>query len=259
MSWADQAAEEFAGEFVKFKDGVKRKIVFSDPPEYREFKAKDGKTKPSFDFVVSADGEEKTLSVTSKRLMEILLSENKDAKEDASEEDEDDWYLRDKSYWITAVGEGFDRQWRFKEITTLATTKKKKPVEEPEEPEEEPEEVKKPAKKASPPPKAKEEKEEVKKDAGTRGEKKTGTDLLLAISAKIKMGEKWLPFKLAELIDAASVEEVRDGLTALGYEESNEVEKKSKMPLWKPKTGFTAAGLPSKEELEAAEREEAGS
>lgn len=258
MSWATQAEEEFAGEFVKFKDGVRRKIIFSDPPEYREFKAKDGKTKPSFDFVVSADGEEKTLSVTSKRLMEILLSENKDAKQDADVEDEDDWYLRDKAYWITAVGEGFDRQWRFKEITTLATSHKKKPVEEPEEEEEEPEEVAKPAKKAKPTPKAKEEKEEVSKDAVPKGAKKTGTDLLLAISAKIKLGEKWLPFKLAEVIDAASVEEVRDGLTALGYEESTELEKKSKMALWKPKAGFHGDNLPTKESLEAAEREAAG-
>lgn len=259
MSWADRAEEEFAGEFVKFKDGVRRKIIFSDPPEYREFKAKDGKTKPSFDFVVNVDGEEKTLSVTSKRLMEILLSENKDAKQDAYVEDEDDWYLRDKAYWITAVGEGFDRQWRFKEITTLSTTKKKKPVEEPEEEEEEPEEVKKPAKKASPPPKAKKEKEETQKDAGPKGRLESGTELLLAISAQIRDGPGIVPFKLAEKINAASVEEVRDGLTALGYKESDKTDGKTKMPIWKPGPGWQPADLPTGETLEAADREEAGS
>jgi hypothetical protein len=258
MSWADQAAEEFAGEYVKFKDGVRRKIIFSDPPEYREFKAKDGKSKPSFDFMVNVDGEDKTMSVTSKRLMDLLLSENKDARENADCKDEDDWYLRGKAYWVTAVGEGFDRQWRFKEIPTVSSVPKKKKVEEPEEEEEEAEEVKPRAKKASPPQKATKEKEAPAGNAGAKGAKKTGTDLLLAISARIKLGEQWIPFKLAELIDAASVEEVRDGLAALGYEESTEVDKKSKLPVWKPRKGFSLTDLPSKEELEAAEREEAG-
>jgi len=120
-----------SSDYIKFKDGQKQRITFLDAPEVGEFTGKDGKTKPSFDFPVEVDGEEKTWSITSKKLLDLIL------------EEDDDNPIEGRTFDITCKGEGFDRRYRMKEVPGVQSYGKKKKAEPEEEEEGEEEEDKK--------------------------------------------------------------------------------------------------------------------
>jgi len=133
--WRKAARETVeSSDYIKFKDGQKQRITFLDAPEVGEFTGKDGKTKPSFDFPVEVDGEEKTWSVTSKKLLDLIL------------EEDDDNPIEGRTFDISCKGEGFDRRYRMKEVPGVQSYGKKKkaePEEEEEGEEEEDEKVQK--------------------------------------------------------------------------------------------------------------------
>ena len=128
-NWAQKAKEVAeSSDYIKFKDGQKIRITFLDEPEVGEFTGKDGKTKPSFDFPVEVEGQEKTWSITSKKLLDLVLEEH---------EEQD---IIGRTFDISCKGEGFDRRYRMKEVPGVQSYGKKKaakPKEEEEEAEEE--------------------------------------------------------------------------------------------------------------------------
>lgn len=95
-----QDAEEGSGEFLKFKNGTEYVALFVSGPKPHSFEAADGKTVKGWEWQVEVDGEEKTLSVTSKRLLRALAAED------------DDDPIIGRYIKIRALGDGMDRQWR---------------------------------------------------------------------------------------------------------------------------------------------------
>jgi hypothetical protein len=134
-SWKDDA-NEAGGDFLKFKDGTEYVLYFVSGPKPHSFEAQDGKTVKGWEWQVELDGETKTLSVTSKRLLRVL-----------SEEDDDE-ELIGRSVKIKALGDGMARQWRVVPANTRKRMKQEAVVEEEEdeEPEEKPKSVPKKAK-----------------------------------------------------------------------------------------------------------------
>lgn len=134
--WKKEAVS--GGQYLKFESGTKLVVHFISGPEPHEFEARDGKTVRGWEWVVDVDGEQKVLSVTSKRLLAIL----------ADEDDEEE--LNGRSLQITALGDGMNRQWRVRP----ANTRKLQRQDEFEDDEEEEEEEPKPktTKKAKPEP-----------------------------------------------------------------------------------------------------------
>jgi hypothetical protein len=98
LSWANRAEVSFSGKFLKFKDGTEYIVKFLKDPTERNFSL-GGQEKLSYEFPVSIDGVGKTLSVTSKRLMNKLISEDKKAP------------LVGRTLRIRALGDGTARDW----------------------------------------------------------------------------------------------------------------------------------------------------
>jgi hypothetical protein len=108
--WVEEYEEDQASrsKFVKNKPGVPVETEFlSNEPEKKEF-TKDGKTITSWNFPVkvmeSGKQREKTLSVTSSRLMRLIIEEARKAP------------LQGRTFIITAIGDGLQRMWTIAEV-----------------------------------------------------------------------------------------------------------------------------------------------
>ena len=100
----DEMKDKLGPEFVVFEPGVPIVISFLDWPIRDQFVTDEGARVECHNFDVIVDGEEKLLSVSSKRLLRILyplLEEN---------------VLVGHTFEITAIGEGFSRRWTVKEV-----------------------------------------------------------------------------------------------------------------------------------------------
>lgn len=98
LSWANKAAVSFSGQFLKFKDGTEYVVKFLKEPTERKFSL-GGQEKLSYEFPVSVNDIEKTLSVSSCRLMNKLIAEEKRAS------------LVGRTFSIRAIGSGTARDW----------------------------------------------------------------------------------------------------------------------------------------------------
>ncbi len=101
----DQASKS---KFVKHRSGVPIVVEFlSNEPEKNVF-VKDGKEIVSWNFPVKVNESgklrEKTESVTSTRLMRLIIEEAKKAP------------LKGRTFTITAIGDGLQRMWTMTEV-----------------------------------------------------------------------------------------------------------------------------------------------
>lgn len=232
MSWKAEARKISEGKYLKFEAGDKKTVQFTVAPIPREFSAKDGSKKTSLEFVVLTEEEDKIMSVSSKRLLTLIMSENDDAEEMAPESDDDDWYLEGRTYNIKAIGSGIDRQWQMKEVPTVSTPARK----------EKKETFKPVAEEVNEDVARGENKEESGEETESKPKKRRRKDrttkesdpdnLLKMISAALQMTAEPIPFKIAEAVNAASVEDVRNIMAKLGYVESEKVDSKTKMTIW---------------------------
>ncbi|MGD0951043.1 MAG: hypothetical protein ABR985_01385 [Methanotrichaceae archaeon] len=110
VNWFDRYEDERAAmsKYVKHKSGVPIEVEFlSDVPEPREF-MKDGKQITSWNFSVKVNEggklRDKTESVTSSRLMRLIIEEAKKAP------------LSGRTFTITAIGDGLQRMWTMTEV-----------------------------------------------------------------------------------------------------------------------------------------------
>lgn len=108
--WLDEYEDYRASKskFVKHKNGVPIEIEFiTDGPEKREF-TKDGKVITSWNFPVRINEggkiREKISSITSDRLMSLIINEAKKAP------------LKGRKFTITASGDGLNRVWTMVEV-----------------------------------------------------------------------------------------------------------------------------------------------
>lgn len=104
-TWDETAEDDFGGEYVNFKDGKIHRIQFVGNPIRETFRpAGEDKNVLSYSFPVMEGGEAIFASVTSKRLMKILIELQREGK------------LMGKTYDITPVGEGMGKQWIVQEV-----------------------------------------------------------------------------------------------------------------------------------------------
>lgn len=108
--WIERYEEEIASasRYVKHKSGVPVEVQFlSNEPEEMQF-TKDGKQVTSWNFPVRVNEmgklREKTESVTSSRLMRLIIEEAKKAP------------LQGRIFTITAIGDGLQRMWTMMEV-----------------------------------------------------------------------------------------------------------------------------------------------
>lgn len=98
LDWINRAQVSFSGKFLKFKDQTEYIVKFLREPTERTFSL-GGQEKLSYEFPVSVNEMEKVLSVTSKRLMAKLISEEKKVP------------LVGRTFLIRAIGDGTARDW----------------------------------------------------------------------------------------------------------------------------------------------------
>ena len=102
--WDKEAEAVFSGKYLKFpNDRSEHVVTFSKKPEKHEFDSK-GKKINGMDFPVLAYEQEKILGVSSTRLMDKLLSENKTKP------------IIGDTFRIVALGVGTSRQWEVERL-----------------------------------------------------------------------------------------------------------------------------------------------
>lgn len=104
MSWTDKAETVFSGKYVKFADGRECIVKFLKEPWERKFSL-NGKEKISYEFEVLVNEVQKTMSVTSKRLMSKLIAEDRKKS------------LVGRILRIKAIGDGTARDWEVEAIS----------------------------------------------------------------------------------------------------------------------------------------------
>lgn len=109
--WKDKAREG-GGKYLKFKNGMQYDMEFIDGPREHAFTNEAGKDVTSMEWDVDVEGDEKILSVSSRRLLQLLADED------------DDEELIGSVLRIKAIGDGFERQWRVKRIHATSTSQK---------------------------------------------------------------------------------------------------------------------------------------
>ena len=101
--WTQKAETAFSGPFVKYANGTEYFVEFLKEPSERRF-VLGGKEKISFEFPVRIGEEERTMSVTSRRLMNKLIAEDRKAP------------LIGRTLRITALGDGTARDWHVESV-----------------------------------------------------------------------------------------------------------------------------------------------
>ena len=109
--WKDKAREG-GGKYLKFKNGMQYDMEFIDGPREHAFTNEAGKDVTSMEWDVDVEGDEKILSVSSRRLLQLLADED------------DDEELIGSVLRIKAIGDGFERQWRVKRIHATRASQK---------------------------------------------------------------------------------------------------------------------------------------
>ena len=103
-SWTARVLEKLGPKgFVKFGNGTEWTMKFLKEPYERTFNI-NGKDKLSLEFGVAVNGEEKTMSVSSKRLMNKLILEDKNKP------------LIGRVLRIKAIGDGIARNWEVESV-----------------------------------------------------------------------------------------------------------------------------------------------
>jgi len=103
-SWTARVQEKIGPKgFVKFGNGTEWTMRFLNEPYDRTFNI-NGKDAISFEFGVAVNGEEKTMSVRSKRLMNKLILEDKNEP------------LIGRTLRIKAIGDGVARDWKVESL-----------------------------------------------------------------------------------------------------------------------------------------------
>lgn len=98
MNWSQKAEVAFSGPYVKFANGTECIVQFIKEPYERNFTI-NGKEKISYEFTVKINEVEKTMSVTSRRLMDMLIAEERRRS------------LIGRTLRIKAIGNGTARYW----------------------------------------------------------------------------------------------------------------------------------------------------
>jgi hypothetical protein len=103
MSWTERAEMVFSGPFVKFSNGTEYFVEFLMEPSERKFYL-GGKEKTSFEFPVRINETEKSMGVTSERLMKKLMAEDKKAS------------IIGRTLRIRALNDGTARDWEVESV-----------------------------------------------------------------------------------------------------------------------------------------------
>lgn len=107
--WKTDAREGGGGKYIKFKAGTEIDMKVISGPEPHEFKASDGTKVSGWEWDVETEDGPKTLSVTSRRLLQILADED------------DECPLEGTWIRVKALGDGMERQWRVRRIEKRKT------------------------------------------------------------------------------------------------------------------------------------------
>lgn len=111
-AWKTDAREGGGGRFVKFKAGTEVDMKVISGPEPHQFTASDGKKVSGWEWEVETEDGPRTLSVTSRRLLQVLADED------------DECPLEGTWIRIKALGDGMERQWRVRRIERHKTTQR---------------------------------------------------------------------------------------------------------------------------------------
>lgn len=103
MKWSDEVEAVFSGKYVKFTDDTECTVKFLKEPWERKFPL-NGKEKISYKFEVLVNEVQKTMSVTSKRLMNKLIAEYRKVSRTG------------KALHIKCLGIGTGRDWEVEPV-----------------------------------------------------------------------------------------------------------------------------------------------